>query len=98
MSEQEIREKVIKGLECCVNDLGECELCPYDEGMGKLACGKNLYSDALTLLKAQEPVEPKPYDGFSYLCGKCERVISGKYSNCPWCGQAVKWDARNSTM
>ena len=49
------REKVIKGLECCVNSLGECEICPYDEGMGKLACGKNLYSDALALLKAQEP-------------------------------------------
>jgi len=49
------REKVIKGLECCVNDFGECELFPYDEGLGKTVCGKQLYADALALLKAQEP-------------------------------------------
>lgn len=48
------REKVIKGLECCVRNFGECELCPYDEGRGNLGCGKQLYADILVLLKEQE--------------------------------------------
>lgn len=87
------REKVIKGLECCVNDLGECKVCPYaeDEEMGKVACGKNLYSDALALLKAQEPVEPKQYEGTSY-CGNCGDPINKLDNYCHECGRAVKWE------
>lgn len=85
---------VIKALECCVNDLGKCAVCPYDEGIGKRDCGKNLYSDALALLKAQVPITPKPYDSFSFLCGNCERVISARYKYCPWCGREVKWDGQ----
>lgn len=49
------REKVIKGLECCVRYMGECEECPYDEGRGNCGCGKQLYADALVLLKLQGP-------------------------------------------
>ena len=92
------REKVIKGLECCVNDLGECEICPYDEGMGKFACGKNLYSDVLALLKAQEPVEPKHEDDrpISPLrCGNCGAFIlvtnNYKAKYCFECGREVRW-------
>lgn len=85
------REKVIKGLECCVNDFGECEVCPYDEGMGKLACGKNLYSDALALLKAQEAVEPTWRLGVPF-CSKCGRQFKRGYKYCPDCGRAVKWE------
>lgn len=48
------REKVIKGLECCIkrdpDDKTRCGECPY-EG----ACLNRLKSDALALLKAQEP-------------------------------------------
>ena len=76
-------EKVIKGLECCVNDLGECEVCPYDERNGKLACGKNHYSDALALLKAQEPrvmtleeVLALPYDTPIYI-ENCNGLYGG---------------------
>ena len=46
------REKVIKGLECCVQD-GHCyylEKCPYRNDGCRLA----LNTDALALLKAQE--------------------------------------------
>jgi hypothetical protein len=93
------REKVIKGLECCVNDLGECDFCPYDDGRGKLACGKNLYSDALALLKEQEPVEPTiggDADGLCgnwwYQCGKCKEAIDYHDRYCRNCGQAVKWE------
>ena len=93
------REKVIKGLECCVNDLGECEVCPYDEGKGKLACGKNLYSDALALLKAQVPVKPEMimYTGAGIgisNCPQCGCKIDEYHNDkfCGSCGQAVKWE------
>lgn len=47
------REKVIKGLELCGYQEGmpQCDSCPYD---GK-QCWKRLKTDALALLKAQEP-------------------------------------------
>ena len=50
MTEQEKREKVIKGLECCIqhdpDDKPRCRECPY-EG----ACLNRLKNDALALLK-----------------------------------------------
>lgn len=53
MNDQEKREKVIKGLELCGYQEGmpQCDSCPYD---GK-QCWKRLKTDALALLKAQEP-------------------------------------------
>lgn len=59
MTEQEMREKVIRGLEQCMIDVyGQPCNCPYD---GNGGCISSLMADALTLLKAQEPatVEPK---------------------------------------
>lgn len=55
------REKVIKGLECCIkhdsDDKMRCGECPY-EG----ACLNRLKVDALALLKAQEPIDAIPMD------------------------------------
>lgn len=56
----DLREKVIKGLECCSQMAGEvCRECPYanecEEGEGLLAGAAHLAADALSLLKAQEP-------------------------------------------
>lgn len=64
---EELREKVIEGLECCIlhdpDDKPRCEICPYDG-----ACLNRLKHDVLQLLKAQEPrvltleeVEAMPY-------------------------------------
>ena len=97
MTEQ---ERVIKGLKCCVRDLGDCELCPYDGGMGKADCGKQLYADALALLKAllkaQQPVKPIEYDPaiyqFKYICGSCRHRIFRENRFCPNCGTEVKWE------
>lgn len=98
MSEQEKMEKVIKGLKCCVRDLGDCKLCPYDGGMGKADCGKQLYADVLARLKAQEP---KPVHVTAIIsnrkigeCPNCGKPInSGDYPRyCGDCGQAVKWE------
>ena len=53
------REKVIKGLECCLNtsEFEECtENCPYcTKELGEGVCSENMMRDALSLLKAQEP-------------------------------------------
>lgn len=49
MTEQEIRAKIIKGLECCGYSrfVDKCQECPYD---GK-DCFKRLKTDALALLR-----------------------------------------------
>lgn len=52
------REKVIKGLECCLNaDVNDCEMdCPYFNDCGGFYSNNTaLIADALALLKAQEP-------------------------------------------
>ena len=56
MTEQEKREKVIKGFECCDND--DCDNCPYfrsDDENDLGTCKATLHRDAIALLKAQEP-------------------------------------------
>ena len=59
------REKVIKGLECCLKMDGTvCRTCPYakecEEGDGLLVGAIHLAADALELLKAQELPDVKP--------------------------------------
>ena len=58
MTEQEKREKVIKGLEWCMNEKHDCyreKGCPYENEGEDIGCKYALHSDALALLKAQEP-------------------------------------------
>ena len=102
MTEQEKREKVIKGLECCgyTNFMDKCQECPYD---GK-DCFHRLKTDAIALLKAQEPVEPQHLHDKSRLplrCGNCGTLIiifkglssdDYKAKFCCTCGRAVKWE------
>ena len=92
------REKVIKGLECCTTAIG-CYECPYAVG-GKAtnACNLLIDRDALALLKAQEPVEPKHEDDrpISPLrCGNCGAFIlvtnNYKAKYCFECGREVRW-------
>lgn len=51
------REKLIKGLECCLaNAHNKCSYKSTDEGIDKVTpCTTYLMQDALALLKAQEP-------------------------------------------
>jgi len=51
-------EKVIKGLECC-GGISSVLRCPYQGSEGCDNCRGNIYLDALSLLKAQEPQPPK---------------------------------------
>lgn len=67
MTEQEKREKIIKGLECCNslhNDsIVKCATdCPYWEFDAK--CRGFVMRDALALLKAQEPITGETSDGY----------------------------------
>lgn len=53
MPDQDMREKVIEGLECCMYDL-TCNGCPYWSDDNYCDGGDTLKRDALALLKAQE--------------------------------------------
>lgn len=58
MTEQEKREKVIKGLMCIAGDVVFCAHCKYSDvnGSGRGdRCKRDCAKDALALLKAQEP-------------------------------------------
>jgi len=48
------REKVIKGMECC-SGISSAYECPYQGSEGCDNCRGNIYLDALSLLKEQEP-------------------------------------------
>ena len=52
------REKVIKGLEWCMNEKHDCyreKGCPYENEGDDIGCKYALHRDAIALLKAQEP-------------------------------------------
>lgn len=90
------REKVIKALMCCMFGCDHVS-CPYN----KLEdCEGTLHYDALTLLKAQEPIVPKRVLRgaiMQWRCGACDARLGdplmGDIDNyCRHCGKAVKWD------
>lgn len=96
----DLREKVIKGLECCMSEKICNSPCPYK---GQCDDGGYYFSkaieDAIDLLEAQEPIAPKlikmyPHD--IYECGNCKHRSVGskdyKAKYCPECGRAVKWE------
>lgn len=65
----DLRKKVIRGLECCLHGPMQCEKFPYMSEVGKTVpnCVKTMRTDAVSLLKAQEPrvmtlEEIKDYD------------------------------------
>lgn len=87
------REKVMKELEKLTSPAFTRDL----------PCNQQLFRDALALLKAHEPVEPRVgHDGW-YRCGGCNNPLaSGErvkhFYGHPWpkyceeCGRAVKWE------
>ena len=87
------REKVIKGLECCIEKLDtvtnkthgfNCTACPYFkrcDSSGYLV-GLPLMKDALVLLKAQEPIEAR-----LNLCDSCAKL----YPECDATADAIKF-------
>ena len=91
------REKVIKGLECCMSE-HICRGCSYKIN-DECEDGGYFYSkaieDALTLLKEQEAVRPRYIDGkWNHFtkCGKCNTDLMSGMKYCPRCGRMIKWD------
>ena len=90
------RKRVIENLQilrtwCVVNPR-------HGMGLDSVECEKAVgwLDDALELLKAQQPVEPKWRKGYAY-CGQCGyglHWIVDRNNFCPNCGKAVKWDER----
>lgn len=89
------KEKVIKGLECCLISDG-CKECPYNVIDAMKYCKAEKDRGALALLKAQNPVKPNKLND-TYWCGKCGRFLcnTGKVAKtffCTECGTEVNWD------
>lgn len=93
------RDEVIRGLECCLA-VTKCGMCPYNTE-DDLWCGNNnlLLEDALVLLKAQEPVEPKKNDvelaglrTWEWACPECNCILIYRANYCSCCGRAVRWE------
>lgn len=89
------RKRVMQWLETCANG---CEDgCPYEYKnlVYRVECKADLMSDALELLREQEPVRPvKQIEQTEWtVCGHCHKHLISKWVFCPYCGRAVKWDA-----
>lgn len=97
------REKVIRGLEHCI----ECECnsdCPYYGSCGEAGAPPVLY-DALDVLKEQDEgiapiVSTTKQKEFAdriglavsdFWCGECHFNLVGHPKFCPNCGRKVKW-------
>ena len=99
------REKVIWDIERCICHVPDaCRDCSKYSGevdFDPIPCMEALLSDALALLKEQEPVKPyrdEEWPNGEYACGCCAQALfdKGKLMRprfCPWCGRKVKWDA-----
>ena len=70
------REKVIKGLECCLpmttrKGLADCKQCPYDRKItlegGVTECCHDLMADAIALLKEQKPMTEQEHKDLEIL-------------------------------
>ena len=80
------REKVIKGLEICMDINGNCYDCPYTEnGEDPECCGRQAMTDAIALLKRDETTL-KLKDAIIKTADKI--LKSSAY--CPNCGAFVE--------
>lgn len=94
------RDKVIRGLECCLTISISCGFCPY---FSHKDCERDLQHDVSALLKKkQEAIEPDIDLEGTCSCGNCGTTI-GYYpagcsvpkklcKYCPECGYEVKWE------
>ena len=97
-----LKEKVIKALECrknadkrCGNPCEETGICHYAKAVRDIngeiyrpfICDRErICTDALALLKEQEPITDRMRNR---ICPNCGTILKGRY--CHECGQAVKF-------
>lgn len=94
-------ENVIYDIERCICHVPDaCKDCSKYGGDNAIRCMEELLTDALELLKAQEPLKPvlkKIRLGFHTdavriepCCGGCGHKLDILYRYCPYCGRAVE--------
>ena len=93
------RDKVITGLVCIAgyNHLqsNPCAVCGYRNCATYAVCIHQIAVDTLELLNtAIIPIKFKKGLVDAYRCGNCYHDLDDaeKWSYCPKCGKAVKWD------
>lgn len=96
------REKVIYDIERCICHVPDaCKDCSKYGGDNAIRCMEELLKDALSLLKAQEPVKPlvvgrgesfETAETWWYECGNCNEPIDPNDQYCRHCGRKAKWD------
>ena len=95
------REQVKRGLQCIIDGTVRCESCGYAiDKHGHHSCQQNCASDALALLKEQEPVKVRHLHGtkvtvheeivFTDECENCSGYLLKHWKACPICGKPVK--------
>ena len=90
-------DKVIREIKLCTSGGYPCENCShYGHGEDLVGCMDELLSDALALLKEQEPVSPVLV-GRMWECGKCHAPVGifmddQRDQFCRTCGRSVKWE------
>ena len=87
-------EKVIKGIDICLQRFRCGEDCPY-YNTEKIGCMEQLREDAIALLKEQEAVKPYHVNTNHeqhWKCGNCNAVISLQDKYCSSCGKHILWD------
>lgn len=104
------REKVIKGIDICLQRFHCGEYCPY-YNYEKIGCMEQLREDALALLKEQEAVKLHTIDtdeeqySFWFVCGNCGwkiyKVVDDENCEdrkqiyfCASCGRPISWEGR----
>ena len=96
------REKVKKGLECCLTLDSPCGDCPYYsyEDIQELDCERNLRHDAISMLKEQEAKTVESIQisrdfcaELTGYCPSCNRPLKEQFNKrfCGNCGQELKW-------
>lgn len=88
------REKVIKGLECCMK-IGICgDACPYHEDIDP-DVGCDIFADALALLREKEPLPgtwlpDRPGHYRCSVCGAQWGQAARTMKHCPDCGRRME--------
>ena len=92
-------EKVIKGIDICLQRFRCGEDCPY-YNTEKIGCMEQLREDALELLKEREKTKVvfgRTKDGeFVTECGNCGTHLDKAYSNCPKCKKELDWNSNQT--
>lgn len=102
----DLRERVLKGLECCINEqrtVPECERCPYAEIGGTCTSLHKLHADAVELIRASEPTVNGVWEYYTNdegkarwkctRCGKLCRRNPHDKARCSNCGAHMRLEA-----